>query len=67
MASTKSASKRIRKISKQTTVNKARRSKYRNAIKKMNLLFLALLTTVCLDILLILFTADFVFAISGVV
>ena len=38
MANTKSAIKRIRKISKQTTVNKARRSKYRNAIKKMNLL-----------------------------
>ena len=38
MANTKSAIKRIRKISKQTLVNKARRSKYRNAIKKMNLL-----------------------------
>jgi small subunit ribosomal protein S20 len=38
MANTKSAIKRIRRISKQTTVNKARRSKYRNAIKKMNLL-----------------------------
>jgi small subunit ribosomal protein S20 len=38
MANTKSAIKRIRRISKQTAVNKARRSKYRNAIKKMNLL-----------------------------
>jgi len=38
MANTKSAIKRIRKISKQTTVNKARKSKYRNAIKKMNLM-----------------------------
>jgi small subunit ribosomal protein S20 len=38
MANTKSAIKRIRRISKQTDVNKSRRSKYRNAIKKMNLL-----------------------------
>jgi small subunit ribosomal protein S20 len=38
MANTKSAIKRIRRISKQTLVNKARRSKYRNAIKKMNIL-----------------------------
>jgi small subunit ribosomal protein S20 len=38
MANTKSAIKRIRRISKQTLVNKARRSKYRNALKKMNLL-----------------------------
>ena len=38
MANTKSAIKRIRKISKQTEVNKARKSKYRKAIKKMNLL-----------------------------
>jgi len=38
MANTKSAIKRIRKISKQTDVNKSRRSKYRSAIKKMNLL-----------------------------
>jgi small subunit ribosomal protein S20 len=36
MANTKSAIKRIRKISKQTTVNKARKSRYRNALKKMN-------------------------------
>jgi small subunit ribosomal protein S20 len=38
MANTKSAIKRIRRITKQTLVNKARRSKYRNALKKMNLL-----------------------------
>ena len=38
MANTKSAIKRIRRISRQTKVNKARKSKYRNAIKKMNLL-----------------------------
>jgi small subunit ribosomal protein S20 len=38
MANTKSAIKKIRKITKETLVNKARKSKYRNAIKKMNLL-----------------------------
>jgi small subunit ribosomal protein S20 len=38
MANTKSAIKRIRRIAKQTLVNKTRRSKYRNAIKKMNML-----------------------------
>ena len=38
MANTKSAIKRIRRISKQTTVNKARKSRYRNAVKKMTLL-----------------------------
>ena len=38
MANTKSAIKRVRKIATQTMVNKARKSKYRNAIKKMNLL-----------------------------
>ena len=38
MANTKSAIKRIRRISTQTTVNKARKSRYRNALKKMNLL-----------------------------
>jgi small subunit ribosomal protein S20 len=38
MANTKSAIKRIRRISKQTEVNKARKSKFRNAIKKMNIL-----------------------------
>ena len=40
MANTKSAIKRIRKIATQTLVNKARRSKYRSAIKKMNILIL---------------------------
>ena len=38
MANTKSAIKRIRRISKQTAVNKARKSRFRNALKKMNLL-----------------------------
>ena len=36
MANTKSAIKRIRRISKQTDVNKARKSRYKNALKKMN-------------------------------
>ena len=36
MANTKSAIKRIRRISKQTTVNKSRKSRFRKAIKKMN-------------------------------
>ena len=38
MANTKSAIKRIRRITKQTIVNKARKSKYKNALKKMNIL-----------------------------
>ena len=38
MANTKSAIKRIRRISKQTAVNKARKSRYKNALKKMNFL-----------------------------
>ena len=38
MANTKSAIKRIRRISKQTIVNKARKSRYKNALKKMNML-----------------------------
>ena len=38
MANTKSAIKKIRRISKQSLVNKARKSKYRNVLKKMNLL-----------------------------
>ena len=38
MANTKSAIKRIRKITKQTSVNKARKSRYKNALKKMSLL-----------------------------
>ena len=38
MANTKSAIKRIRRISKQTAVNKARKSRFRIALKKMNAL-----------------------------
>ena len=38
MANTKSAIKRIRRISRQTAVNRIRRSKFKNVIKKMNLL-----------------------------
>ena len=38
MANTKSAIKRIRRVSRQTAVNRIRRSKFKNAIKKMNLL-----------------------------
>ena len=36
MANTKSAIKRIRRITRQTAVNKSRKSRFRNAIKKMN-------------------------------
>ena len=36
MANTKSAIKRIKRISTQTVVNKIRKSKYKNALKKMN-------------------------------
>ena len=38
MANTKSAIKRIRRITRQPAVNKARKSRYKNALKKMNLL-----------------------------
>ncbi len=38
MANTKSAIKRIRRISRQTAVNKSRKSRFRSAIKKMNLI-----------------------------
>ena len=38
MANTKSAIKRIRRISKQTAVNKARKSRYKIALKKMSVL-----------------------------
>ena len=38
MANTKSAIKKIRRISKQTSVNKARKSRFRNALKKINIL-----------------------------
>ena len=38
MANTKSAIKRIRRITRQTAINKSRKSKFKNAIKKMNVL-----------------------------
>jgi len=38
MANTKSAIKRIRRISKQTNVNKTRKSRFKSAVKKMNIL-----------------------------
>ena len=38
MANTKSAIKRIRRISRQTLVNKSRKSRFKKAIKKMNLI-----------------------------
>ena len=38
MANTKSAIKRIRRISRQTTVNKTRKSIFKSAVKKMNIL-----------------------------
>tara|TARA_B100001029_G_C14886875_1_gene353110 strand:+ start:483 stop:743 length:261 start_codon:yes stop_codon:yes gene_type:complete len=41
MANIKSAIKRIRVINKQTAVNRSRKSKYRNAIKKMNSLLIS--------------------------
>ena len=36
MANTKSAIKRIRRIAKQTEVNKNRKGRYKRAVKKMN-------------------------------
>ncbi len=38
MANTKSAIKRVRRISRQTIVNKSRKSRFKNAIKKMNMI-----------------------------
>tara|TARA_B100002051_G_C16412684_1_gene475462 strand:- start:20 stop:280 length:261 start_codon:yes stop_codon:yes gene_type:complete len=38
MANTKSAIKTTRRISRQTVVNRSRKSKYKNALKQMNLL-----------------------------
>ena len=38
MANTKSAIKRIRRISRQTAVNKTRKSRFKIAVKKMNIL-----------------------------
>ena len=61
MANTKSAIKTIRRISRQTQVNKSRKSRFKNAF--LNLLFLDLFTWVCLEILLIVLIADLVFAI----
>ena len=38
MANTKSAIKRIRRIGRQTAANRSRKSRFKNAIKKMNLI-----------------------------
>ncbi len=38
MANTKSAAKRVRRILKQTAVNKSRKSKFKTALRKMNFL-----------------------------
>jgi small subunit ribosomal protein S20 len=38
MANTKSAIKTIRRISRQTIVNKSRKSRFKTVIKKMNIL-----------------------------
>ena len=38
MANTKSAIKRVRRITRQTAVNRSRKSKYRSAVKKINVL-----------------------------
>ena len=38
MANTKSAIKAIRRIARQTAVNKSRKARFRNALKKMNLI-----------------------------
>ena len=38
MANTKSAIKTIRRITRQTVVNRSRKNRFRNAIKKMNLI-----------------------------
>ena len=38
MPNTKSAIRRVRRVKKQTQVNRIRRSKYKNAIKQMDLL-----------------------------
>ena len=37
MANTKSAIKRVRRITRQTSVNRSRKSKFRSALKKMNI------------------------------
>ena len=38
MANTKSAIKTIRRITRQTAVNRTRKSRFKNALKKMNLI-----------------------------
>ena len=38
MPNTKSAIRRVRRVKKQTQINRVRRSKYKNAIKQMELL-----------------------------
>ena len=38
MPNTKSAIRRVRRVKRQTTVNRIRKSKYKNAIKKMEVL-----------------------------
>ena len=38
MPNTKSAIRRVRRVKKQTSVNRIRKSKYKNAVKKMDLL-----------------------------
>ena len=40
MPNTKSAIRRVRRVKKQTQVNRIRKSKYKNAIKQMELLIL---------------------------
>lgn len=41
MPNTKSAIRRVRRVKKQTQVNKIRKSKYKNAVKQMELLIKA--------------------------
>ena len=41
MPNTKSAIRRVRRVKKQTQINRIRKSKYKNAIKKMDLLLKA--------------------------
>ena len=41
MPNTKSAIRRVRRVKKQTQVNRVRKSKYKNAIKQMELLLKA--------------------------
>ena len=38
MPNTKSAIRRVRRVKKQTQINRIRKSKYKNAIKKMELI-----------------------------